>query len=277
MTLIKQRASYLRWFLVLLLGVFLGLSLNHSLTSQEKVNLGIKKRTVFVDIASDGTAIAEYEGFLSKDGEFVKDGRFLEFHRNGTVSRLGRYEKGVPVGRIHSFREDGTPATFAEYNELGSHDGQAFGWHENGRLFVRHNWNNGVQVGFLRTYHPNGILSSYCRFRPKEPTEDDRRTRIEGHSLRWHPSGALESIRTFSEGRAVGIWTTYYESGQLKSEFRPSEAGKTGPDYEWHENGQLAAERHWDDEGRKTGTWSTWNTDGELLSDEEYMDGVKVE
>ena len=89
---------------------------------------------------------------------------------------------------------------------------------------------------------------------------------------------ALRFLGEIKDGKREGLWTSFYENGQLWWK-GPYKDGKLNGPYVWYyDNGQLSSEGTYKD-GKREGPWVTYWGNGTVI--EEYTgtfkDGVKVE
>lgn len=104
----------------------------------------------------------------------------------------------------------------------------------------------------------------------------------------------------FKDGKADGVWTGYYESGQKLSEESYKHGKKEGVSSYWYANGQKMMEINFKDDigegvstawwdnghmkergsfknGQKDGVWTEWYwEDGQKISEETYKDGELI-
>jgi antitoxin component YwqK of YwqJK toxin-antitoxin module len=62
----------------------------------------------------------------------------------------------------------------------------------------------------------------------------------------------------------VGDWTTWYESGQKKTEESFVAGQRNGPYRSWYPNGQMEASGEYV-MGSREGEWTYWRNDGTLM------------
>ena len=125
----------------------------------------------------------------------------------------------------------------------------------------------------------------------KQVPDTEARLRV-ARDGRWIELEEEDGLRFRSEGVyelgvPVGLWTSWYESGQMLSEGRYTsgfrdgrrQAWKDGLWTYWHENGNKREEQSWKD-GLADGPWTLWNADGslsqQLLYKDDQLDGRQV-
>ncbi|MDB4598118.1 hypothetical protein OAI40_02765 [Candidatus Pseudothioglobus singularis] len=121
----------------------------------------------------------------------------------------------------------------------------------------------------------------------------DTKNEIETHR---YASGQKLSEGLWMNGKKEGVWTEWYENGQIKSQESYKENvwhGKHNYWYEsgqklkesidinglyeglwvtWHENGQKWEQGNYRKE-KKEGLWTKWDENGQITSQENYKDG----
>ena len=79
----------------------------------------------------------------------------------------------------------------------------------------------------------------------------------------------------FKDGKREGLWTSFYENGQLWWK-GPYKDGKLNGPYVWYyDNGQLWSEETYKDGEIEDGPYLTYHENGQLWSEETYKDGKR--
>jgi antitoxin component YwqK of YwqJK toxin-antitoxin module len=71
-----------------------------------------------------------------------------------------------------------------------------------------------------------------------------------------------------------GLHTEYYPTGQILMELNVLNGQEHGAAQFYHENGKLKEYREYN-QGKKTGTWVTYDDDGNKIAEAGYVDGIK--
>ena len=181
------------------------------------------------------------------------EGPALEWHQNGTKRTVGQHTKGLRTGVWESFYESGALETRATYVE-GKLEGEALGWHANGAERERAIFRAGVMVGTAEGFGPNGQLVA-------RKTSDDR-GRTVGESREWYEDGNPKAIKPHdSEGREHGVEVTFHPTGAVAT-MRTWEEGKlVGMARGWLDDGRLHYEGPYVD-GKRHGIWRSYHLDG---------------
>jgi hypothetical protein len=88
-----------------------------------------------------------------------------------------------------------------------------------------------------------------------------------------YPSGNIQSIGHYKEGKDDGLSIGWYESGAKNFEAHYGAGKPEGVMTQWHENGQKAKEVHFRG-GKREGLVTTWDEDGIILKQELYEDDM---
>ena len=79
---------------------------------------------------------------------------------------------------------------------------------------------------------------------------------------------------SYKDGKLDGKRTTWYQSGEIKSEVHYLLSKRQGEDTTWYENGQKKAQNHYIN-GKKEGKSTTWYKNGQKKSEVNYKDNTK--
>ncbi|MBI3509604.1 MAG: hypothetical protein HY064_03000 [Bacteroidetes bacterium] len=121
------------------------------------------------------------------------------------------------------------------------------------------------KIGVWKYWFDNGQLSA-------EEHYDNNGTAI-GDWKTWHPSGQLASEVDKASGAAV-----YYHPNGQKAEEGMINASqvRTGAWKGWHDNGQLNYTGSYNANGEKNGTWTFYDSAGNVFATENYSNGTKL-
>jgi len=112
---------------------------------------------------------------------------------------------------------------------------------------------------------------------------------MEGKEISWYENGQKKFEITWKDGKRDGKWTDWYENGQIEIDAKYKNGLLDGLCTTWHENGNKKMEGKFkespDDESDiyapgtiidqswgRDGTWSFWNSDGQLYRKVEYKE-----
>jgi antitoxin component YwqK of YwqJK toxin-antitoxin module len=111
-------------------------------------------------------------------------------------------------------------------------------WFENGQLQAEENYTDGTRTGVQKSWYSDG----------KHESEID----LNGlKAFYWFANGQKQSEGSIlNNGTPVGLWVA------------------------WHENGVKNSEGAYDPAGKKQGTWKFWDDKGQLIGQQNYVNGV---
>lgn len=95
---------------------------------------------------------------------------------------------------------------------------------------------------------------------PAEPISMEKK-----EIITYYPSGELESMGFEQNGVRVGTWSSWYKSGEKKTEVDFVEGKKHGLYRIWHKNGRVQLMGKYDMD-IPVGTWTSYDTNGVQLS-----------
>ena len=79
----------------------------------------------------------------------------------------------------------------------------------------------------------------------------------------------------YKNGKEEGVWTYYYDNGQLLIKSNYENGKKEGEWISYHENGQLSYKGNHKN-GKREGEWVEFHDDGQLGNKGNYKNGVKI-
>ena len=106
----------------------------------------------------------------------------------------------------------------------------------------------------------------------KEKAESDARTPSTNQKevfQTFYPSGKIQ-VNGFVQGeKRVDTWSSWYETGEKKSEAYYVDGLKEGLYRVWHQNGQIQIKGHYLN-GEPTGVWESFDEQGNKISEKKY-------
>ncbi|TKG89887.1 tetratricopeptide repeat protein [Puteibacter caeruleilacunae] len=246
------------------------------------------------------------DGLKLGSGSFVSgknNGEWKIYHRNGTVSKLIHYEKGILNGEYKMFYPSGQLKEIANYKE-GQIEGYSIDYHENGQKETEGYLIAGAPDGHWYYYNQDGSLDAYYHFKEGAAS---------GWATRYAPDGKIENKVQYLEGKIVQrcdynqlgeVINTSDFSKQAKCQVKSTSdivvaeyhinRGIYEGDYIWyHPNGKISTKRTFIDddahgkndkyyangqqksqgnviEGNDFGKWEYWYEDGTKQSERFY-------
>ena len=247
----------------------------------------------------DNTEIKMSEGYLT-DGQ--QHGKWIYYYKNGKVYREAEFYMGVINGRVTYYWENGKiqsdgyiynnklNGSYKEYYEDGTlaKEGKYFDNKKDsvwqtfnivGRLKLRENCEKGL-CKVIEAFDNSGsqmVKDGFGKFKDYFP--DGKTVREEGNYknglkdslwITYFENKNTASKITYKDGIPTGRIFTFYESGAKKSE----EHAENGEYLLWYENGKLKTKGLVKNSLRED-KWSSFNQNGDLLSEINYQNGEK--
>lgn len=230
-------------------------------------------------------------GALSSTGNFNKngerEGRWISFHENGDTARVVYYQAGVLDGPNREYHSNGNLSVRATYktdkphgraeifdrhgNKVrqinfveGTIEDTLYNYHSDGTISGALPYTAGETQGTAKYYNRNGVLKSII------PYVDDQR---EGKGTFYHYNKQLEANAAYEEGMLSGPYTSYYSNGQLESEGNYVEGVRSGKWKSYNPAGVLISEESYDEKGKQTGTYISYDNSGRKIDEYEYSKG----
>ena len=193
--------------------------------------------------------------------EGKKHGLYKNWFENGQLKKQGKYQNDNSYGRFAEWFENGQLKEQGEYR-----DGQYFmtnRWSSNGGQLVKDG--NGSWVGrntagleVWKKLYADGLLSKEWNY-----------------EYEYFGNGELMSSKRYNNEMNDGLFATWYESGQKRSEGHWEDGKKVGKWLSWHSNGQLESEGSYIDD-RKDGLWVSYDETGTKVSEDVYAAGELI-
>ncbi len=109
-----------------------------------------------------------------------------------------------------------------------------------------------VEIGSPDFYTEDGVNMLY----KQEP--------FTGEMIERSPEGVVVVSKEYVNGMEHGPYRTWYREGVPEREGQHDRGLPAGVWHEWHENGRLALEQHYDERGELT-SYKVWDEDGVLV------------
>ena len=117
------------------------------------------------------------------------------------------------------------------------------------------------------------------KFRHVREYRDSDEIHDENHLVIAKPFGhegqQLMSTRTYIDGKASGLWESWYASGQIQDKQNYKNNSSVGKTESWYANGQLRLRFIRNNDGQLDGLQETWYINGQPESHCNYRNGKK--
>ncbi|MDR3211554.1 MAG: toxin-antitoxin system YwqK family antitoxin [Planctomycetota bacterium] len=140
-------------------------------------------------------------------------------------------------------------------------------WYPDGQVAIEAPWENGQQQGTVMSYHLNGQRQAAIPFYAGKK---------EGVETTWSESGQVLSEENYRDNRKNGQSVFYLPSGGMDMVLNYHEDQLDGLQTWYHPDGRKAKEFNLRN-GVPEGDWREWDSEGNLLVEEEYENGSPKE
>lgn len=174
-----------------------------------------------------------------------------ETYDNGNIKSIEYHQlidNKIVLLKIIDFYENGFKKRDHETLEDGRSHGFWTEWYDNGQKKEEGVVISGYKNGLWKYWYKNGKIKEEINYRGSGE--------YDGLWTKWSENGE-KTVETWVDGTQEGLSTTWYENGKKKEEGNYK--------YISYEN-QL----------EKDGQWIYWDTDGEKIRQETYIDGEKT-
>ena len=213
---------------------------------------------VLLALLSAGSLRAQNE----TDSQGRKQGKWVVRYSGGKIKYTGEYKDDQPVGWFEYF--DLKYNLQAKMFHSLEHDTvEAQLYHKNGKMSATGKYVDKVKEGIWILYDMRGqtLLQENYVHGVKQ-----------GDYRLFYPGGQVMRIGAYKDGVEHGMRADYYDNGNLLFKGMMDEGEMDGEVDWWHENGQKKIDGQYDNHV-KVGTWRYYDTDGQLLETEEYIEG----
>ena len=189
--------------------------------------------------------------FLNSFGYGQKVYEVIGTYDNGSIKKIEYHQlidNKIGLLKVVNFYENGFKKEERSYNEKGISNGLWTEWYDNGQIKSEGLLNSGYENGLWKYWYKNGKIKEeiiYCGS-----------GEYDGLWTKWSENGE-KTVETWVDGTQEGLSTTWYENGKKKEE----------GNYKY-----ISYEKQLE----KDGQWIYWDTDGEKIRQETYIDGEKT-
>lgn len=91
----------------------------------------------------------------------------------------------------------------------------------------------------------------------------------DGPFLQYHKSGEIQIVGEYKNGKRVGLWSSWYPSGELQSEITYKEGLEDGDYQVFHESGNQKIKGFYSN-GKAVGEWVFFDSEGKENARKNY-------
>ena len=222
------------------------------------------------------------------------DGLWTFWNDSGVLSLKKYYKMGTPEGQYTTYHQSGhkmTDGMVKGLNEYGKliKEGKWLFWDEEGNIKEDVYYINGIRDGLTTYFSKSGNENSKIIYKNGDPWNGEWTT--------WYHDGGKKESGFYENGQKKSPWTSWFENGQKKYVVNYQNNIKHGLYTEWNDDGRLTKDINYDDgnkiseylviyegigyteinkrNGRLSGSWIMWFTNGKKGEEGFYKDGKK--
>jgi antitoxin component YwqK of YwqJK toxin-antitoxin module len=201
----------------------------------------------------------EYINRTDQNG--MKQGHWNFFWENGNLKLDGYYQNDKKSGYFKHYDKTGNFLQIEKWeNDILIEDApqtkqldRKVDYHSNGKIRTAAYFYKGVPDGIRREYSPDGEVVNSYMFR----------------------NGVLVGEGIVDDnGQKQGEWKEFYETGKLRADGKYINSKPTGKWRYYFENGKVEITGSYTKKGQKDGEWIWYYVNGNILSIENYSDGL---
>ncbi|MBS1638127.1 MAG: hypothetical protein JST26_19600 [Bacteroidetes bacterium] len=206
-------------------------------------------------------------GIMKSQGPFShdkKNGDWTFYFKTGDIKEQISYDNGLETKYKDYYYNNNPKSDFAMKNGLV--EGNLNVYYTNGQKQVVFEYKNNKKAGQETRYHRNGA---------KRYTIQNNDGKISGELVEYYDNGKINEKATFINDKREGKGQTFYnnEKNSLYAEGEYKGNYAVGAWKTYHENGKIATEGSYNNDGLKDGVWKTYYDTGILSSEESFADG----
>lgn len=200
-----------------------------------------------------------------------KHGVFKTFFPNGKVLELATYKNDILDGPYKQYFDNGTLRM--EYSFVnGLRDGKAKFYFPSGQLNIEGAYVKDFKEGTWNYYGETGSMDVQAVYKKSNMLKSKRFNGIEEE---LYPSRIPKSRVTYKGGAKNGVFTEYYDEGQIKQEAQPAKDGYPQETKEVVE-GQKVKRKGAYTNDKLEGTVTYYKLDGTIEKEETYKNGELI-
>lgn len=216
---------------------------------------------VKAEIYDSGRVMAE--GILDTSG--VQEGEWKEYHENGQLKSIGKYDKGVKIGAWKYYYSNSKLFETGKYDSKGRQQGKWMWYYDDAKLRRESNFLNGQEDGDFIEYTDSGSVLTSGEY--SEGLKEGK----------WfYLLGNYKSIGKYTDDQQDSVWTEYYvDNGKIRYKGNYNQGRPDGKHIWYYPDGKIKVEGEYI-MGVMQDKWKYFDTDGNLFLTITYKDDVEV-
>jgi uncharacterized protein len=193
-----------------------------------------------------------------------KNGYYKEFDKKGNLLIIEKYINGKKI-------EEGKAKELVKPELVKL-------FHTNGKIKYEGAYLNGIQEGMHKSFSETGVPDSAKVYKDGNLIAEgklDSAGQQQGVWTEFYITGEIQGKGKYINGKRIEQWEFLFPNGKLEQKGKYSKLGlPTGKWLWYHENGKVLIDENYKG-GKREGVFSEYDTDGNIITQGEYLDGLK--
>ncbi len=247
---------------------------------------GQENRIITVNNYIKGRLI-EIERINRFDEKGRKDGLWREYYENFRIRNESNYQHGILNGIYKEFDKNGNLKLSLYYENGSIKEGvtddddkiiQKDEFYQSGNVKFTGSYLNNKPIGIHRYYDEEGVVT-----RSEEYNSDgvligkgvvDLEGFRDGMWTNFYETGEVKSKGSYTDGKKDGIWEFFYKSGKIEQKGNFKDDKYNGSWFWYNEDGKIIREENFY-QGKNDGVYIEYNPSGNIITKGEYIEGER--
>jgi antitoxin component YwqK of YwqJK toxin-antitoxin module len=217
----------------------------------------------------------------------LKQGKWVSFYPNGNIQSEAYYMAGIKSGYFKEYSQDGNLLSVVKYingelqkdaEEVAKLDIKTE-YYPNGAFKRVGSYKNNISEGITREYSLDGKIDSAKVYKNGVIVGKgivDEQGLKQGIWTEYYDAGELKDHGKYVNGLKIGDWKFYYMNGKIEQTGTYLKNEKPDGEWKWYyENTDLLRRDEVYSEGVENGTFIEYSDTGSIETKGEYMDGLE--
>ncbi len=267
----------------------------------------------YVDFTVDYFSSLREQSIIVVEGQEFTKTKFYD--EDDFLQSVGKMEGDIPQGKWYYFYPTGALKSVVNFDQQGKFTDSSKVYYENGKLLSICTSKNGLVNGTFTTFYPTGVVKSEWNYvnDTLEGIQKDyyptgalkinsiyKSGKANGKAFNYNSKGVLVSeinykndeldgdeiyyyqgkrpstILKNTEGKANGIFTSFYENGKVSKSGMLENGKGLGKWEEYFNNGKISSVYHYNNKGEYIDSTLTFHPNGNVESKTFYKKGKRV-
>lgn len=223
-----------------------------------------------------------------------RDGKWNFYYKNGNLYQTTTFDNGIINDKFYGYHENGNKDYITQVKN-DARNGSFTKYYKFNTVAEESNYKNNVSVGKITTYYDMGIgfphykfnynnegqihdsLVEYFKSGKVKNRSYYKNGNKEGIEIEYFENGDTNYVLNLVAGKAEGRYREYFSNGQLKLTGNYIKGNRVGKFKEYYMNGKLDSEYEYNPDGKLTGSYKSYDTDGKIFLDFMYQNDKLIE